>query len=150
MKASSSSLFLRLMAAISAVLLCGAALLAYAASNYAERAAQNAYDRLLVGAAEQIRETLRVEDGEITIDIPVSAFVALSLQRQERVFYRVVGPAGETLTGYDDLPVPPPGAAADDVWDATYRKAAVRIATLRQFMAGAPQPGASEGEATSG
>ena len=58
MRASSSSLFLRLMAAISAVLLCGAALLAYAASNYAERAAQNAYDRLLVGAAEQIRETL--------------------------------------------------------------------------------------------
>lgn len=141
MKASSSSLFLRLMAAISAVLLCGAALLAYAASNYAERAAQNAYDRLLVGAAEQIRETLRVEDGEITTDIPVSAFVALSLSRQERVFYRVVGPTGETLTGYDDLPVPQPGAAADDVWDATYRKAAVRIATLRQFMAGAPQPG---------
>ncbi|MFO1132191.1 MAG: sensor histidine kinase [Hyphomicrobiales bacterium] len=141
MRASGSSLFLRLMAAISAVLLCGAALLAYAASNYADRAAQNAYDRLLVGAAEQIRETLRVEDGEITSDIPVSAFVGLSLSRQERIFYRIVGPAGETLTGYDDLPAAPPGAAADNPWDATYRKAEVRIATLRQFMAGAPQPG---------
>lgn len=141
MTASRSSLFLRLMAAISAVLLCGAALLAYAASNYAARAAQNAYDRLLVGAAEQIRETLRVEDGEITTDIPVSAFVALSLSRQERVFYRVVGPGGETLTGYDDLPATPPGTAAEDVWDTIYRKVDVRIATLRQFMAGAPQPG---------
>ena len=134
MRASSSSLFLRLMAAISAVLLCGAALLAYAASNYAERAAQNAYDRLLVGAAEQIRETLRVEDGEITSDIPVSAFVGLSLSRQERVFYRIVGPGGETLTGYGDLPAAPASAAADGPWDAIYRKAQVRIATLRQFV----------------
>lgn len=141
MRASGSSLFLRLMAAISAVLLCGAALLAYAASNYAERAAQNAYDRLLVGAAEQIRETLRVEDGEITSDIPVSAFVGLSLSRQERIFYRILGPAGQTLTGYADLPATPPGTAADNLWDATYRNVEVRIATLRQFMAGAPQPG---------
>ncbi len=142
MRARSSSLFLRLMAALSAVLLGGAALLAYAAWNYAERAAQNAYDRLLVGAAEQIRETLRVEDGAITTDIPVSAFVALSLSRQERVFYRVVGTAGETLTGYDDLPAGRRAAsAADDVWDATYRNAAVRVAAVRQFMAGAPRPG---------
>lgn len=143
MRANGSSLFLRLMAAISAVLLGGAALLAYAASNYAGRAAEDAYDRLLVGAAEQIRETLRIEDGAITTDIPVSAFVALSLSRQERVFYRVVGPAGETLTGYDDLPASPKGqaAAGDAVWDATYRKVQVRIATLRQFMAAAPEPG---------
>lgn len=144
MRAKGSSLFLRLMAAISAVLLAGAALLAYAASNYAGRAAENAYDRLLVGAAEQIRETLRIEDGAITTDIPVSAFVALSLSRQERVFYRVVGPAGETLTGYDDLPAAPPQGgtpAGDAVWDATYRKADIRIATLRQFMAAAPEPG---------
>ena len=123
MRASGSSLFLRLMAGISAVLVGGAALLAYAASNYADRAAQNAYDRLLVGAAEQIRETLRVEDGAITTDIPVSAFVALSLSRQERVFYRVVGPAGETLTGYDDLPAARDAGAPEDVWDATYRDA---------------------------
>lgn len=141
MRASGSSLFLRLMAAISAVLIGGAALLAYAASNYAEQAAQDAYDRLLVGAAEQIRETLRLEDGAITTDIPVSAFVALSLSRQERVFYRVVGPMGETLTGYEDLPAAREAAAPEDVWDAAYRNAEVRIATLRQFMASAPQPG---------
>jgi two-component system, OmpR family, sensor histidine kinase TctE len=145
MKAEGSSLFLRLVAAISAVLLGGAALLAYAASNYAGRAAQDAYDRLLVGAAEQIRETLRVEDGAVTSDIPVSAFVALSLSRRERIFYRVVGPGGETLTGYGDLPVSrePSGEtkSGQDVWDAEYRKTPVRIAALRQFVAGAPAPG---------
>ncbi len=141
MRANGSSLFLRLVAAVSAVLMGGAALLAYAASNYAGRAAQDAYDQLLVGAAEQIRETLRVEDGEITSDIPVSAFVALSLSRRERVFYRVVGPNGETLTGYDDLPAAQ--SAGDEingpsVWDADYKKVPVRIAALRQYVAGAP------------
>lgn len=143
MTASGSSLFLRLMAAISAVLVAGAALLAYAASNYAKRAAENAYDRLLVGAAEQIRETLRIEDGAITTDIPVSAFVALSVSRQERVFYRVVGPSGETLTGYDDLPASPlqSEVVTDAVWNAAYRKAEVRIATLHQYLAAAPDPG---------
>lgn len=144
MKAEGSSLFLRLVAAISAVLLGGAALLAYAASDYAGRAAQDAYDRVLVGAAEQIRETLRVEDGALTSDIPVSAFVALSLSRRERIFYRVVGPNGETLTGYDDLPATQPGSVVQTgqaVWDASYKKVPVRIAALRQFVAGAPAPG---------
>jgi two-component system sensor histidine kinase TctE len=142
LKASAPSLFLRLVGAISAVLLGGTALLAYAAWSYATRAADDAYDQLLIGAAMQIRETLRVEDGQITTDIPVSAFDALSVSRQERVYYRVIGPTGETLTGYDDLP----GSAAyspaqQEVWNSSYKQSPVRIAALRQFMAGIPIPG---------
>ncbi len=144
MKRSSPSLFLRLVGAISLVLLAGTGLLAYAASSYATRAADEAYDQLLVGAALQIRETLRVEHGQITTDIPVSAFDALSVSRQERVYYRVIGPTGETLTGYDDLPgtedlrAPP---LPEIVWNATYKQHPVRIAALRQFVAGAEVPG---------
>ena len=63
---------------MSAVLLAGTGLLAYAAQGYATRAADDAFDQPLVGAALQIRETLRVEDGQLTTDIPVSAFDALS------------------------------------------------------------------------
>jgi two-component system, OmpR family, sensor histidine kinase TctE len=142
LKASAPSLFLRLVGAISAVLLGGTALLAYAAWSYATRAADDAYDQLLIGAAMQIRETLRVEDGQITTDIPVSAFDALSVSRQERVYYRVIGPMGETLTGYDDLP----GAAAyspaqQEIWNSFYKQSPVRIAALRQFMAGIAIPG---------
>jgi two-component system sensor histidine kinase TctE len=142
LKASAPSLFLRLVGAISAVLLGGTALLAYAAWSYATRAADDAYDQLLIGAAMQIRETLRVEDGQITTDIPVSAFDALSVSRQERVYYRVIGPMGETLTGYDDLP----GAAAyspaqQEIWNSSYKQSPVHIAALRQFMAGIAIPG---------
>lgn len=126
------------------MLLAGTGLLAYAAQGYATRAADDAFDQLLVGAALQIRETLRVEDGQLTTDIPVSAFDALSVSRQERVYYRVIGPSGETLTGYDDLPgtaQPAGGMAAQEIWNATYKQSPVRIAALRQFMAGAALPG---------
>ncbi len=124
MTARSPSLFWRLVGAISPVLLVGAGLIAYAASNYAQRAANEAYDQLLIGAAQQIRETLRVEDGAITSDIPVSAFDALSLSQAERVYYRITGPGGETLTGYDDLAgtgtvTRAPGET--EVWSANYK-----------------------------
>jgi two-component system sensor histidine kinase TctE len=144
LKRNAPSLFLRLVAAISAVLLAGTALLAYAAQSYATRAADDAYDQLLVGAALQIRETLRVEDGLLSTDIPVSAFDALSVSKQERVYYRVVGLSGETLTGYDDLPgarQDKPDGAGPVIWNATYKQHPVRVAALRQFMTGVATPG---------
>ena len=91
MAGKTPSLFWRLTTAISLGLLLGAGILAYAAYNYAHTAADDAYDRLLLGAASQIGETIRVEDQAITTDIPVSAFETLSVSRQERVYYRVVG-----------------------------------------------------------
>ena len=94
MAGKTPSLFWRLTTAISLGLLLGAGILAYAAYNYAHTAADDAYDRLLLGAASQIGETIRVEDQAITTDIPVSAFETLSVSRQERVYYRVVGPDG--------------------------------------------------------
>jgi two-component system sensor histidine kinase TctE len=122
MASKTPSLFRRLTTAISLVLLLGAGTLAYAAYNYAHTAADDAYDRLLLGAASQIGETIRVEDEAITSDIPVSAFETLSVSKQERVYYRVVGPGGTSLTGYDDLQVPQalskPGSSPQ-VWDAT-------------------------------
>lgn len=138
MTARSPSLFWRLVGAISALLLLGAGLIAYAASGYASRAANEAYDQLLIGAALQIRETLRVEDGVITSDIPVSAFDALSLSQAERVYYRITGPGGETLTGYDDLGSTGPAARAPgetDVWSASYKGNAIRAAAVRHYIA---------------
>ncbi len=144
MRPDTPSLFLRLVAAISAVLLLGAGLLAWAASGYAARAAEDAYDQLLIGAARQISETLRVEDGVLTTDIPISAFDALSVSRRERVFYRITGPTGETLTGYDDLPIaaaPTSAATGPQLWSAAYKRADIRVAAVRQFVTGTPQPG---------
>src|SRR6186997_1360107 len=65
---SKSSLFWRLTALISAILLGGAAILAIAASYYARTAADDAYDRVLLGAARQISETLSAESGTVEAD----------------------------------------------------------------------------------
>ena len=86
MKRSRSSLFWRLTALISAVLLAGAAVLAIAASNYARTAADDAYDRVLLGAARQISETLSAENGVVEAGVPVSALEALSASRTARVY----------------------------------------------------------------
>ena len=103
---SRSSLFWRLTALISAILLGGAAILALAASNYARTAADDAYDRVLLGAARQISETLSAENGTVEADVPVSALDTLSISRSARIYYRIATTAVE-VTGYSDLPLPP-------------------------------------------
>ena len=137
MAGKTPSLFWRLTTAISLGLLLGAGILAYAAYNYAHTAADDAYDRLLLGAASQIGETIRVEDQAITTDIPVSAFETLSVSRQERVYYRVVGPDGASLTGYDDLQVPHNllrAGSSPKVWDGTFKGYPVRIAAVSHYV----------------
>jgi two-component system, OmpR family, sensor histidine kinase TctE len=131
-----SSLFRRLTAAISLVLLLGAGTLAYAAYNYAHTAADDAYDRLLLGAAAQIGETIRVEDKTITTDIPVSAFETLSVSRQERVYYRVVSPDGKSLTGYEGLQVPKSfkKGSGPQVWDDTFSGYPVRVGAIWHYV----------------
>ncbi len=70
-----------------------------AAWYYAETAANKAYDRLLVGAALQMAESLSVEDGTLTVRLPTSAFELLGLAERDRIFYRVIDTHGQTLTG---------------------------------------------------
>ncbi|KXF75481.1 histidine kinase [Paramesorhizobium deserti] len=97
------SLFWRLALRVALVLCTGAALLITAAWYYARAAADDAYDRLLLGAAIQMAESLTVDAGHLVINLPSSAFELLGLAASDRIFYRVVDPAGRTLTGYDDL-----------------------------------------------
>lgn len=99
----SNSLFARLMRRVGVVLALGAAVLLTAAWFYARTAANEAYDRLLLGAAFQMSEGLVVADGNLRFSLPPSAFELLGLAQRDRIFYRVVDPAGTTLTGYPDL-----------------------------------------------
>lgn len=131
------SLFARLIVLISIVLAIGAAALTTAAWYYARAAANEAYDRLLVGAAYQMAEALNVQGGALGIELPMSAFELLALSERDRIFYKIVEPNGRTLTGYDDLPTPEVDAPALDlpvVQDGRYKGAAIRIAkTARVF-----------------
>ncbi|MGF7009149.1 signal transduction histidine kinase/ABC-type Fe3+ transport system substrate-binding protein [Aminobacter sp. BE110] len=117
---------------MSAVLAFGAAVLMSVAWYSARGAADEAYDRLLLGAAFQIADAITIQDGRAEIELPVSAFELLELSERDRIFYRVLDPAGNTLTGYDDLSDPgsATGPANETVTNGSYRDATVRVARV--------------------
>lgn len=131
------SLFVRLFALMSLVLVFGAAVLMTAAWYSARQAADEAYDRLLLGAAYQIADAIQVQEGQPEIALPVSAFELLALSDRDRIFYRVLDPAGRTMTGYESLADPAAGAAAPGkalVENATFDGEVVRVARVsRRF-----------------
>lgn len=130
------SLFARLAWRISLGLVIGAALLVSAAWYYAETAANKAYDRLLVGAALQMAESLSVEDGKLTVRLPTSAFELLGLAERDRIFYRVIDTNGQTLTGYDDLQSPTVQSGdVLGVQEGVYKGTRVRITSAARVLA---------------
>lgn len=90
------------------VLAIGGVAVSLAAYAYGRSAAQQSFDRLLIGAANQIAGSLTLRGGEVIVDIPVSAFELLSLAPRDRVVYGVIDDRGGLITGYDSL-VPPEG-----------------------------------------
>ncbi|MDQ2103882.1 sensor histidine kinase [Azospirillum isscasi] len=131
-------LFIRLLGVL-AVLTAGLFLFV---SAYAQRAADAAFDRLLLASALSISDTIRVEDGRFSIDLPYSSLGILAQARRDRVFYRITAPDGELVTGYHDLPVTAAKAAGASGGDsatrfenAIFRGMPVRVAILKRFAA---------------
>ncbi|KQM96831.1 sensor histidine kinase [Sphingomonas sp. Leaf25] len=99
-------------------------------------------DRVLGGALGAIAETVEVERGEVTLDLPPAAFGMLENGERDNVYYRIaVG--GDLLTGYADLPAPDPADLTTDVPRfrfATYRGQRIRIAEVRRALPAIAQP----------
>ncbi|MET0535972.1 MAG: sensor histidine kinase [Steroidobacter sp.] len=75
-------------------------------------------DRLLGASARAVAETLEVEDGEITLDLPPWALGMLENPSRDNIYYNVY--EGERLlTGYPYLP--PPGANEFDTRQTVFR-----------------------------
>lgn len=88
-----------------------------------------ASDRVLAGSVLAIAERVVVTDaGALEVDVPYVALEMLTSAAQDRVFYRVDGPAG-FITGYDRLPT---AAAGPELrfYDADFRGEPIRIALL--------------------
>ncbi|TPK84486.1 sensor histidine kinase [Mesorhizobium sp. B2-4-14] len=139
-----SSLFSRLMRRVGVVLALGAGTLITAAWIYARAAADDAYDRLLLGAAFQMSESLSVADGNLRFVLPPSAFEILGLANDDRIFYRVIDPSGATLTGYADLAAEADlsaSRAAPIFGDDAYLGAPVRTVTVSHAMSMPEGPG---------
>lgn len=71
----------------------------------AEQAATDTQDNILAASATSIADAVYSDGGEVRLELPYSAISMLSTISEDRVFYRVLLD-GETLTGYDDLPLP--------------------------------------------
>lgn len=100
----------------------------------AVKTANTVSDRVLAGSALAIAERVVVaEDGTLEVDIPYVALEMLTSAAQDRVFYRVDGPPGTFITGYQTLPsIDNMGTRTTDYRDATFRGEPIRVAALQR------------------
>lgn len=128
-------------------LLCVLALLAggvyFLLAGYATRAADRAFDQLLLAAALSIAESVQLDGSAINVDLPYASLALLATGRRDRVFYRVAAPDGSLITGYPDLAtdlsVATPGRPS--FGDAVYLGAPIRAVALRRLASYAERPG---------
>ncbi|POO54939.1 sensor histidine kinase [Agrobacterium rosae] len=92
-------------------------------------------DRVLSGSALAIAERVVVsDDGSLEVDIPYVALEMLTSAAQDRVFYRVNGPNGQFLTGYQNLPsMNELRSDAPVFMDAEFRGEPIRVAAIQRF-----------------
>lgn len=90
-----------------ALLLAGAAVLAvilfFVVQGFARQLAEESQDNILNASVTAILDTAAVQQGELTLDLPYSAFSMLGNLSDDRVFYAVYSDR-TFLTGYEDLP----------------------------------------------
>ena len=126
----------RLLAAMLGPLLGIAMLLGLAGAALIADVVRRNNDRVLGGALGAIAETVAVERGEVTLDLPAAAFGMLENSERDNVYYRVA--AGDRLvTGYADLPAPRVAELLLDIPRfryARYREQDVRIAEVRRDL----------------
>lgn len=130
------TLLSRVMTGVLTLLALGGFVVAIAAFAYGRSAARQAFDPLLLGAAQDIAESISISDGAPVVDLPVSAFALLSLAPDDRIHYAVHGPDGTRLTGYEGVTT---GLGPDDVtgpgfFDGTMQGDPARFVTVaRRF-----------------
>ncbi|HBL64790.1 MAG TPA: HAMP domain-containing histidine kinase, partial [Achromobacter sp.] len=84
-----------------ALLACALIGLVFFLRGYAQRAAEQAFDRLLAASALTIAGSVQIDDEGVTVEPPVSSLAMLS--GGERVFYEARTSNGHLITGYGDL-----------------------------------------------
>lgn len=120
-----------------AICLLAAALLALglASRQYAQRAADSAYDRLLKASALTIANAIQIDEGQLSLELPYSAMAMLP--EQEHIFYSVRSANG-MISGYPDLgEALPPATSTEPRYDTiSYHDTAVRVATIGRLLTG--------------
>jgi len=102
-------------------------------------AADVAYDRSLLSSTRALAERVSVQNGKVVANVPYVALDSFETDTLGRIYYKVTGLDGETVSGYGDLPPVPANIARSDLYPAlvrfyhaTYNGEPVRIAALLQ------------------
>lgn len=74
--------------------------------DYARRAADLSYNRLLNSASLSILERISVQESQIDLDLPYAALSMLELAPDDKIYYEVIDHTGQHLTGYRQTPSP--------------------------------------------
>lgn len=111
-----ASLLSRLLTGVVVILAIGGVIVALSTWFNGRAASWEAYDRLLLGAANDIAESIRIADGAPRISLPTSAFELLAQAPDDRVSYAVRGPRDALITGQAETPSP----ARDQRGDAVF------------------------------
>lgn len=101
------SLYARLLLFLGLPLLLLWGLSAFNSYVSALQAATQAYDRTLLSSARTISERLEVRDGKLAVDVPWVVLDSFELNMNDRLYYKVLDPAGQVISGYDGLPAMP-------------------------------------------
>lgn len=102
-------------------------------------AADVAYDRSLLSSTRALAERVTVKDGKVVANVPYVALDSFETDTLGRIYYKVTGLDGETVSGYGDLPPVPANVPRSDLYPAlvrfyhaSYNGEPVRIAALLQ------------------
>ena len=105
---------------------------AYINYDIAKRYVNVAYDRALLESALDIGRQVRVLRGRIYVDLPEVAIQMLRTRETGQLYYMVMGPDREYITGEPDIkPAQPSRTGQALYYDDTYREQAVRVAAIQ-------------------
>lgn len=100
-------------------------------------AADTAYDRTLLASARTIAAGLSQRDGSLSADVPYVALDTFAYDSAGRIYYQVNDIHQRLISGYENLPAPPPGTLRTDdypalarFYDGQYQGQNVRVVSL--------------------
>ena len=100
-------------------------------------AADTAYDRTLLASARTIAAGLTQVDGTLSANVPYVALDTFAYDSAGRIYYQVNDIDQKLISGYENLPGPPPGTPRTDdypalarFYDAVYQGQPVRVVSL--------------------
>ena len=116
-------------------------LLVFIVRSFAQQLAEQSQDNILMASVTSILDASAIQQGELTVDIPYSAFSMLSNLSDDRVFYRI-DKNGIFLTGYADLPNPTSiqNTGSPIFSTQTYQDREIRVVTASRRLALENQP----------